>query len=237
MSVPWRKVVKHDLSACRNWINVGERWNSLARILITSGPTRQYLDPVRYLTNASSGRMGAALAFAAVAAGHEVIVVSGPVEVDYPAEVELHQIVSTEEMLCAAEEAFSRCDGMIGVAAPCDYRPRRVEENKIAKTGEPLVLHLIETPDIVATLGAKKEDRWVVGFALQSDDHRFKALRKLEQKSCDLIVLNEPSAMDSHDNTIEVLNGAGEVVLEATAAKTEVARQIFTLVESELIGS
>ena len=207
----------------------------MARILITSGPTRQYLDPVRYLTNASSGRMGAALAQAAVDAGHEVIVVSGPVDVEYPPGVELRNVVSTEEMLCASEEAFERCDGMIGVAAPCDYRPQRVEPNKIAKTGEPLQLHLVETPDIVATLGATKGDRWVVGFALQSDDHRFKALRKLEQKSCDLIVLNEPSAMDSVENSVEVLDRSGDVVLQASATKDEVARQVFGLIESRLI--
>ncbi len=206
----------------------------MARILITSGPTRQYLDPVRYLTNASSGKMGVALAQAAVVAGHEVVVVSGPVEIEYPAEVELHRVVSTEEMLGAAEEAFARCDGLIGVAAPCDYRPRRIEDHKIAKTGEPLVLHLIETPDIVATLGASKGDRWVVGFALQSDDHRFKALRKLEHKSCDLIVLNEPSAMDSDHNSIEVLDPCGNVVLDISDSKEEVARQIFALIESQL---
>ena len=95
----------------------------MSRILITSGPTRQYLDPVRYLTNASSGRMGAALAAAAVEAGHQVVVVSGPVEVAYPAEAEVISVVSTEEMLAACRKVFPDCDGLIAVAAPCDYRP------------------------------------------------------------------------------------------------------------------
>src|SRR5690349_25054315 len=99
----------------------------MARILITSGPTRQYLDPVRYLTNASSGRMGAALAAAALELGHKVTIVSGPVEVPYPAGAEVINVVSTEEMLAAAREAFERSDGLIGAAAPCDYRPERVE--------------------------------------------------------------------------------------------------------------
>src|SRR5262245_4038222 len=114
----------------------------MARILITSGPTRQYLDPVRYLTNASSGRMGAALAAAALDLGHEVVVVSGPVEVPYSADVDVIPVVSTEDMLAAARAAFERCDGLIGAAAPCDYRPEHVETQKIAKTGAPLMMQL-----------------------------------------------------------------------------------------------
>ena len=117
----------------------------MARILITSGPTRQYLDPVRYLTNASSGRMGAGLAEAALDFGHEVVVLSGPVQVEYPSQAKVIDVISTEEMLEAAQDLFRECDGAIGAAAPCDYRPVIVAEHKIAKTGEPLELHLIET--------------------------------------------------------------------------------------------
>src|SRR5437773_1352174 len=158
----------------------------MARILITSGPTRQYLDPVRYLTNASSGRMGRALAEAALALGHEVVVVSGPVGIDYPRAAKVRPIVSTDELLNVCQELFPACDGVIGAAAPCDYRPVRVEERKIAKTGEPLVLNLVETPDVMATLGAsKRAGQWLVGFALETDDQRFRALAKLERKSCD----------------------------------------------------
>jgi phosphopantothenoylcysteine decarboxylase/phosphopantothenate--cysteine ligase len=141
----------------------------MARILITAGPTRQYLDPVRYLTNASSGRMGQALVQAAIDAGHETVVVSGPVEISYAAEATVIPVVSTEEMLAECQRVFPTCDGLIGVAAPCDYRPVRVEPHKIRKSGEPLVLHLVETPDIVATLGAgKRAGQWLVGFALET---------------------------------------------------------------------
>src|SRR3954453_21780780 len=118
----------------------------MARILITSGPTRQYLDPVRYLTNASSGRMGRALAAAALELGHEVVVVSGPVNVEYPKAADVRPIVSTEELLAVCKELFPSCGGAIGAAAPCDYRPVRVETQKIAKTGQPLMLNLVETP-------------------------------------------------------------------------------------------
>ena len=92
----------------------------MSKILITSGPTRQYLDPIRYLTNASSGRMGAALAQACVEAGYEVVVVSGPVDVKYPREAEVVHVVSTDEMHIAAMQAYEECEGAIGAAAPCD---------------------------------------------------------------------------------------------------------------------
>ncbi len=207
----------------------------MARILLTSGPTRQYLDPVRYLTNASSGWMGACLATAALEAGHELTIVSGPVNIAYPPTATVIPVVSTEEMLAAARAAFADCDGLIAVAAPCDYRPVAVSPHKISKTGEPLVLHLIETPDIAATLGAEKGPRWVVGFALESRDHRFRAITKLTRKCCDLIVLNEPTAMDARDNSIEVLDPTGEVVLQVSGDKSTVAQHLIRLIGDKLI--
>lgn len=209
----------------------------MARILITSGPTRQYLDPVRYLTNASSGRMGTALAAAALELGHEVIVISGPVEVSYPTGVEVVPVTSTEEMLAAAQQRFTECDGMIGAAAPCDYRPVMVASGKIQKTGQPLELRLIETPDIVATLGANKAaGQWAVGFALETDDARFRALVKAEKKSCDLMVVNGPQAMHSPDNQVEVLNRAGQTLAHLAGPKEEVARGILRIIQNELVA-
>ena len=207
----------------------------MARILLTSGPTRQYIDPVRYLTNASSGRMGCSLAEAALAAGHEVIIVSGPVSLQYPPQATVHWVTTTDEMLEAARNAFEGCDGLIGVAAPCDYRPEIVLGQKIAKTGEPLVLQLIETPDVVATLGAQNGSRWVVGFALETEDQRFRALTKLEKKSCDLMVLNGPEAMNSDENQVEVLAKDGGVVAELRGSKPQVAADIMAIVEQRLI--
>jgi phosphopantothenoylcysteine decarboxylase/phosphopantothenate--cysteine ligase len=208
----------------------------MARILITSGPTRQYLDPVRYLTNSSSGRMGRALAQAALDLGHDVVVVSGPVAVDYPPAAEVHGVVSTEDLLEVCQRLFPACDGVIGAAAPSDYRPRRVAEHKLAKNGEPLLLELVETPDVMATLGAaKRPDQWLVGFALETDDQRFRALTKLEKKSCDLIVLNGPSAMDALDNQVEVLGKSGQVALATSGTKESVAREILRLIQQQLI--
>ncbi len=209
----------------------------MSRILITSGPTRQYLDPVRYLSNASSGRMGQALAQAALDLGHEVVVVSGPVQIDYPRQAEVLSVVSTEELLETCQRIFPSCDGVIGAAAPCDYRPLRVQTNKIAKTGEPLVLNLIETPDVMATLGAtKRPGQWLVGFALETDDQHFRALTKLEKKSCDLIVLNEPSAIDALDNRVEILDRAGQIVANLAGSKESVARGILKAIQERLIS-
>lgn len=207
----------------------------MARILITSGPTRQYLDPVRYLTNASSGRMGAALAEAALDLGHEVIVVTGPVEVHYPVAAEVVPVISTEEMMDSCRKVFQDCDGMIGAAAPCDYRPVHVESHKIAKTGEPLQLHLIETDDVVATLGAEKGTRWVVGFALETEDHRLRALAKLERKHCDLMVSNGVEAMHSLDNQVEIIDPAGSVIKQVSGSKLDVAREILAVIAERLL--
>jgi phosphopantothenoylcysteine decarboxylase / phosphopantothenate---cysteine ligase len=204
-------------------------------ILVTSGPTRQYLDPVRYLTNASSGRMGAALAAACIEAGHEPTVVSGPVDVDYPAGCRVRRVVSTEEMLEACLEWFPACDGLIAAAAPSDYKPVVVAPRKIRKSGGPLVLELVETPDVVAALGARKTSQWMVAFALETEDRHIQALQKLEQKSCDLIVVNGPQAIHALQTSIEVLDRSGEVVLACSGEKLHVARQIVALVERRLM--
>jgi len=210
----------------------------MARILITSGPTRQYLDPVRYLTNGSSGRMGRALAAAALELGHEVIVVSGPVGIEYPAGATVRPIVTTDELLHACQELFPTCDGVIGAAAPCDYQPVHVEERKIAKTGQGLQLNLIETPDVMATLGAtKRPDQWLVGFALETDDQRFRALTKLQKKSCDMMVINGPTAMDSADNNVEMLDKSGAIVSTFACSKESVARGILRVINEQLVVS
>jgi phosphopantothenoylcysteine decarboxylase/phosphopantothenate--cysteine ligase len=208
----------------------------MARILITSGPTRQYLDPVRYLTNASSGRMGRALARAALAAGHEVVVVSGPVQIEYPKPAKVVSVESTEDMLAACRREFPRCDGVIGAAAPCDYRPESVAVQKLAKAGQEIVLRLVETPDILAALGAEKAHRWVVGFALETHDARARALGKLERKHCDLIVVNGPAALHAAQTEVEILDRQGSVVARLAGDKEAVAAGICRAIEERLIA-
>jgi phosphopantothenoylcysteine decarboxylase / phosphopantothenate---cysteine ligase len=210
----------------------------MAHIVITSGPTRQYLDPVRYLTNASSGRMGAALASAAIKLGHRVTIVSGPVQVKYPKQATVLRVLTTQEMLEAAKQMFQKADGLIGAAAPCDYQPRHVHSQKLSKTGQPLTLELIETPDIVATLAsAKRPDQWVVGFALETEDRRFRATVKLQKKSCDLMVSNGPTAIDSNENSVEVIDRDGQVIATIDGSKVRVANGILRIVQARLIDA
>jgi len=207
----------------------------MARILITSGPTRQYLDPVRYLTNASSGRMGAALASAAVDAGHDVVVVTGPVEVEYPHAAEVIPVVSTEQMLQLALEVFPSCSGLIGVAAPCDYRPVIVSSQKIRKTGSPLTIHLVETPDVVAELAAVRTSQWMVAFALETEDERMRAMQKMERKSCELIVVNGPQAIHAVETAVEILASEGGVIASFSGDKRAVGKDVFRVIAQRLI--
>jgi phosphopantothenoylcysteine decarboxylase/phosphopantothenate--cysteine ligase len=209
----------------------------VAKILITSGPTRQFLDPVRYLTNASSGRMGAALAKACLDRGHEVVIVSGPVSVQYPEQATVIPVITTDDMLRAAVAHFAACDGAIGAAAPCDYQPQQVATEKIAKTGQPLTIHLIETQDVVATLGQiKRPGQWVVGFALETDDRRFRSIVKLEKKHCDLMISNGPEAIDSLENRVEILAADGTLVDTLDGDKERVAGGIVDQIERRLIN-
>lgn len=205
----------------------------MARILITSGPTRQYLDPVRYLTNASSGRMGAALVDSAIASGHEVVVVTGPVQVQYSSAAQVVEVDTTDEMLKAVLKLFPSCDGLIGAAAPCDYMPRRISSDKITKSGQPIQLELIETPDVVAAVAQKKlRHQWVVGFALESEDLRFRAIVKMQRKCCDMMVSNGPSAINSLTNEVEILAADGATIAYASGDKRTVANAIIQALET-----
>ena len=208
----------------------------MAKILITSGPTRQYIDPVRYISNASSGTMGRCLAEAAIAQGHDVVVVSGPVNVEYPKQATVVPVVSTQDMLDECLRIFPECDGMIGAAAPCDYRPVEVADHKIRKTGESLSIKMVETEDIVAAIGAtKRENQWTVGFALESEDARFRALAKLIRKSCDLVVVNGVEAIESQDNSIEIISREGRIVASESGGKIQVAKTVLDTIRTEII--
>jgi phosphopantothenoylcysteine decarboxylase/phosphopantothenate--cysteine ligase len=181
--------------------------------------------------------MGTALAEAGLARGHQIVIVSGPVEIRYPDAAEVVWVTSTEEMLDEGRRLFADCDGLIGAAAPCDYRPVRVETQKIQKTGQPLELHLVETPDVVATLGAERRaEQWLVGFALETQDSRFRAIVKMQKKQCRLMVVNGPSAMNAADNAIEILDPAGEVISRFAGPKRAVADAIFDAIEARILA-
>ena len=204
------------------------------KILITAGPTREYIDDVRFLSNASSGRMGYSLAAAAIARGHQVQLVTGPVEQQAPAGCEVHRIETTDQLRQRCLELFPDCDGVIATAAVCDYRPKERISGKMTKTGRPIVLELTETSDVLAELGHQKADRWIMGFALESQDPRNNAMRKLRMKNCDCIVLNDTSAIGSLTNTVEVLSPEAETIAQFQGTKEAVADQLLGMIETSI---
>ncbi len=204
------------------------------RILVTAGPTREYIDDVRFLSNASSGRMGYSITEAAITRGHEVVLVTGPVELPAPAAAEVHRIETTDELRARCLELFPQCDGVIATAAVCDFRPRECVVGKMTKTGRPMVLELVETSDVLAELGDQKAHRWVVGFALESQDPRTNAMRKLRMKHCDCIAVNDTDAISSLENHIEILSPEAETMAVFHGPKTEIAVQLIDFVESSI---
>jgi phosphopantothenoylcysteine decarboxylase/phosphopantothenate--cysteine ligase len=206
------------------------------RVLITAGPTREYLDDVRYLSNASSGRMGYAIVEAVLAAGHQTVLVTGPVALTPPPGCEVHQVETTEELHDTCNRLFIDCQGAIATAAVCDYRPRERFPGKLAKTGVSLELELVETADVLADLGIQKGNRWLVGFALESDEFaHINALRKLKHKNCDAIVLNRPTAIGSTSNQIEIIDQAGSSVAAFSGEKVDVARELWQWISDNLV--
>jgi len=164
------------------------------RVLVTAGPTREALDPVRYLTNRSSGKMGYAMAAAFAEAGHSVLLVSGPTVLDVPDGVDFLPIETAEEMFEAVQRHIGRMDAAVFAAAVADYRPAAIAEHKIKKTGETLTLELVKTPDI---LGSVRDDfgftGTLVGFAAETQDLEANARTKLNKKGCDLVIANDVS--------------------------------------------
>lgn len=176
------------------------------RILITAGPTREYIDPVRFLSNDSSGKMGFALAAAALARGHRVTLIHGPVALAPPVGVRAISVVSATEMLAACRLAWPRHDVLIMAAAVADYAPAERSGVKLKKAGRALTLRLRPTADILAELSRRRRPgQVVVGFALEDRAGRARAAEKLERKRLDAIVLNWPSAIGASDNRAALL--------------------------------
>ncbi len=163
------------------------------KIVITAGPTIEPLDPVRYMTNFSSGKMGYALAEEAKKRGGEVVLITGPVNLTPPYGVEIIKINTTIEMLNAVEKNFGDCDILIKAAAPLDYRPETVSKDKIKKNGESLQLKFVPNPDIAAHFGKLKKNQIIVGFAAETNNVIEYAKGKLKKKNFDFIVVNDIS--------------------------------------------
>ncbi len=213
---------------------LGQRGGSLAgkTIVITAGPTREPIDPVRYLSNRSSGKMGYALARAAARAGAKVVLVSGPVDLPPPRGVDTVSVLSAADMHRATHEAIGDADIFIGAAAVADYRPVTVAERKIKKTGDTMTLEMVRTEDILASVAALPAAPFTVGFAAETNDLREYAIGKLENKKLDMIVANcvrDGKAFDADENAVEVFWSGGSQAFPL-AAKSTLAMELVALI-------
>lgn len=202
------------------------------RVLITAGPTREYIDPVRFLSNPSTGRMGYALAEKARCRGAEVILITGPTDLPRPARINVIEVVSAEEMYQATIKCFPKQDVTIMTAAVADYRPLRPAKKKLKKgTGTGLGLRLVRTRDILKALGKKKRaGQYLVGFAAETNRLIFNARNKLRDKNLDLIVANQVSAgnaFGSATNQVVVIDTASGVLRLPRMTKERLADRLL----------
>ena len=205
------------------------------KILITSGRTKENIDPVRYLSNNSSGKMGYSLAQAAVNLGAEVTLISGPTDLKVPNGLEnFISVESALEMYEKVDEYFKNTDIFIACAAVADYRPKEYKKEKIKKSDADLVIELIRNPDILLEMRKKKEKQLLVGFAAETNDIRENALKKLEKKNLDIIVANNASVMGSDENVIEIIKKDRTSVEISQKSKIELAYDILNEVIFEL---
>jgi len=200
------------------------------RLLVTAGPTREYLDDVRFLSNASSGRMGCAVAAAALARSHDVVLLCGPLEVP-PPPCDLRPVVSTADMLEEACAELPFVDAVVMAAAPADFRPAERIVGKISKAEAPLALRLVPTPDVLAELARRRTTQVLVGFALEAHDLVERARRKLEAKHLDLIVANAPAAVAAARASVHFLFPDGSSERLEDQPKEAIAEHLVRLVE------
>ena len=206
------------------------------KLLVTAGPTVEDLDPVRFISNRSSGKMGYALAERAAVRGARVWLISGPTALPAPAGVERQLVRSTRDMQLAVEALFEQVDGAILAAAPADYRAKEVAAQKIKRSGEPLALELVENPDIAAGLGQSKGQRLLVVFALESEKGPARAREKLARKGGDLIVLNmlndEGAGFAGDTNRVTLIDIEGQEEALPLLSKSAVADRILDWVRA-----
>jgi len=203
------------------------------RFLITAGPTREPLDPVRYLSNRSSGKMGYAIAAAALVEGHEVTLISGPVALSAPSGAQRVHVTTGDEMFAATSAHFPLCDVFVMCAAVCDYRPAQYVSQKMKKRPR-FSLELEPTRDILASLTSQPHDCFVVGFAAETEALVANAQRKLIEKNCDLLVANDVSradlGMDADENELLIFSKNDAPKKLSRQKKTELARALLKII-------
>jgi phosphopantothenoylcysteine decarboxylase/phosphopantothenate--cysteine ligase len=210
----------------------GEQLLTGRTVLVTAGPTREPIDPVRYITNRSSGKMGYAIARAAAAQGAKVVLVSGPVALADPVGMDVIHVTTAAEMYAATHDNIGDADIFVAAAAVSDYRPAEAARQKIKKREQTTSLQLVRSKDILASVAGQDDAPFTVGFAAETEDVRNYALGKLKDKKLDMIVANkvgDDCGFDRDDNTVEVYWRGGEQAF-AKAAKSDLAQQIIRLV-------
>jgi phosphopantothenoylcysteine decarboxylase/phosphopantothenate--cysteine ligase len=224
-----------------NFFNLHQKVQTLKGkvVLITAGPTYEALDPVRFIGNHSSGKMGFSLAEEAAKRGAKVILISGPTaQTINDKNVELHKITSAKEMLEKVLEFYDTIDIGIASAAVADYAPKEVAKEKIKKKDDNLILELIKNPDILKTMGEKKTHQFLVGFALETQNEEENAKGKLQKKNLDMIVLNslrdEGAGFKNDTNKIKIFTRTEKKEFNLKS-KDEVAKDILNFVESQLL--
>ena len=202
--------------------------------VITGGPTREAIDPVRFISNHSSGKMAYALAAEAVAAGAKVTLISGPVNLPTPESVKRIDVISAAQMLAATQEAMTDCDVFIGVAAVADYRPVEVGKQKIKKSDEKMLLSLIKNPDIISEVAQLDDKPFVVGFAAETNDILSNAKDKLKRKGLDMLFANNATKTFNSDSiVVTALTETSETELKE-GNKNVVARSMLQLIATAL---
>ncbi|MDY0189289.1 MAG: bifunctional phosphopantothenoylcysteine decarboxylase/phosphopantothenate--cysteine ligase CoaBC [Desulfuromonas sp.] len=201
------------------------------RVVVTAGPTREELDPVRYISNYSSGKMGYAIARAAQQRGAEVVLISGPTALSPPAGVEFVAVASAQQMYTEVFRALPSATVVIKSAAVADYRPSAISKHKLKKNAAQMVIELEKNPDILAELGQNKQGRILVGFAAETQDLLNNAADKLQRKNLDMIVANDitqaGAGFDVDTNVVKILHANGEVESLPQLTKGEVAQQLL----------
>jgi phosphopantothenoylcysteine decarboxylase/phosphopantothenate--cysteine ligase len=205
-------------------------------VTVTAGPTREALDPVRYISNNSSGKMGFAIATAAADAGAQTTLISGPVNLDTPERVRRIDVVSAQDMHTAALSSLDKCDIFIGCAAVADYRAETVAEQKIKKSADNMNIALVRNPDIIAAVASHRQRPFTVGFAAETEDIERYARDKLERKNLDMIVANDVSndlaGFNSDNNAASILWKGGHQSVDLTA-KHQLAKILIEVIASQ----
>ncbi len=210
-----------------------QKRSTALHVVVTAGPTREYVDPVRYISNVSSGKMGFEIAAEAARRGCKVTLVAGPVRLETPSGVTRVDVESAREMLAAVRKAFRGADALVMAAAVADWRPARRLAGKWRKKDDgtdTAVLELVKNPDVLATVARNKGRRVVVAFALETGDGERRARRKMARKNADFVVLNDASALNAERSSVTILGRDGSRRALARKPKREIAGALIALV-------